>query len=91
MNTSDSNFIDQLACALAKHIKPTIPLNIDLWDINTIAEYLKRDSATVRERLACLPDFPRAVRLPSAKGHKAQPLYKAIEVISWVEKYREKH
>jgi hypothetical protein len=91
MSMSEPDLIERLASAVARHIKPAIPLSIDMWDISTIAEYIKRDPATVRERLACLPDFPPAVRLPSAKGHKGQPLYKATEVISWVEKYKEKH
>lgn len=88
---SETDFIEKLAIQLAERIKPSIPLSIDLWDINTIATYIKRDPATVRERLACLPDFPRAIRLPSAKGNKGQPLYKATEVINWVTKHSERH
>jgi hypothetical protein len=57
---TDQNLIDQLAKAIAKHIRPTIPLNIALWDIETVADYLKRDVTSVRQRFACLPDFPAA-------------------------------
>lgn len=82
--------IDKLAEAVAKHIRPTIPLNIALWDIETVADYFKRDVTSVRQRFACLPDFPAAIRLPSASGKKAHPLYKATEVMAFADKYREK-
>lgn len=87
---SDADIIERLAAAVAERIKPTVPLNIDLWDIATIASYMKRDVTTVRERFACLPDFPPAIRLPSAKGNRAQPLYKATDVIAWTLKYQER-
>ena len=86
---SDVELINKLAEALAKHFKPSIPLGIDLWDIATIGQYLKRDASVVRERIACLPDFPKAIRLPSTKG-RAHPLYKAAEIINWSESYRER-
>lgn len=81
--------MDKLATALAKHFKPALPIEIDLWDVATVAQYLKRDPASVRERITCLPDFPKAIRLPSKQG-RAHPLYKAAEVIDWAERYREK-
>ena len=31
--------IDKMAAAFAKHTSPVIPLNIDLWDVATIATY----------------------------------------------------
>lgn len=86
---NDVELITKLADALAKHFKPSIPLGIDLWDIATVAQFLKRDASVVRERIACLPDFPKAIRLPSNKG-RAHPLYKAAEVIRWSDTYREK-
>ncbi len=61
MNTAthaQPDLISQLADALASRIRPTIPLSIDLWDVATIAAYLKRDPQVVRERMACLPSFP---------------------------------
>ncbi|WUR14704.1 hypothetical protein E7V67_006235 [[Empedobacter] haloabium] len=87
---SDADLIDRLAAALAEHTKPVIPLSIDLWDIATIAAYLKRDPQTVRERMACLPSFPKAIRLPTKNG-RTHPLYRAVEVIKWTEGYRDKH
>ena len=90
---NETDLIERMAQAVAHHIAPRvpIPIEIDLWDMATIAGYLKRDASTVRERLACLPDFPKAIRLPSASRRGAQPLYKATEVIRWVETYQEKN
>lgn len=88
--TREIDMITMLAEAVAKQIRPTIPLSIDLWDIATIAAYLKRDPQVVRERMACVPSFPKAIRLPT-KGGRAQPLYKASEVIAWVNQHQERH
>lgn len=90
---SEADLIERMAQAVAHHIAPRvpIPIEIDLWDMATIAGYLKRDAGTVRERLACRPDFPKAIRLPSAKKNGGQPLYKATEVIQWAESYQEKN
>lgn len=82
--------IDKMASAFAKYVNPTIPLHIDLWDIATIAAYLKRNETVVRERLACKPDFPAAIRLPTESGRRGHALYRAKEVILWAEKYSEK-
>jgi hypothetical protein len=86
----DIDLINRLAAALAQHVPPPIPLQVDLWDIATIAAYLKRSESQVRERMVCLPDFPRAIRLPSTTGSRGQALYRAIEVIAWTMKYQEK-
>lgn len=89
---SPGELLEKLSSALAKHLKataPAIPVEVDLWDVATVASYLKRDPAVVRERITCLPDFPKAIRLPSQRG-RAHPLYKATEVIQWAETYREK-
>ena len=84
------DLIEQLAEAIGKHIRPAIPLSIALWNIETVADFLQRDMTSVRQRFICRPDFPAAIRLPSASGNKAHPLYKATEVIAFAEKYREK-
>lgn len=89
-NMSDVDLIERLAEAVAQRMTPSIPLAVDLWDIATIAAYLKREPGTVREQIACLPSFPKAIRLPTSKG-RAQPLYNAKEVIAWVQSYREKN
>lgn len=86
---SEVELVEKLAHALSERMRPSIPLAVDLWDIATVAQYLKRDAKVVRERIVVLPDFPKAIRLPAAKG-RAHPLYKAAEVIAWAEAYREK-
>ena len=86
---SDTDLIERLAAAVAEHVKPEIPVEIALWDLPTVAAYFKRSSQMVRTTLACLPSFPKAIRLPSAG--KAQPLYKASEIIDWAQKYRDKN
>ena len=86
---SETEIVAKLVDAIAKQLRPAIPVAIDLWDVATIAQYLKRDDQVVRERIACLPDFPKAIRLPTMSGTRSRPLWKAMEVIDWVEKYRE--
>lgn len=92
MGMNETDLIERMAEAFAKHVphQPLIPIEIDLWDMATIGAYLKRDPGTVRERLACLPSFPKAIRLPTTKG-RAQPLYNAREIIEWAQSYREKN
>lgn len=87
---SELNLIEKLAEEVAKRIPPAIPLNVDLWDMSMIAAFLKRDTQVVRERMACLPSFPKAIRLPTKNG-RAQPLYKAKEIIEWTNAYQEKN
>jgi hypothetical protein len=86
---SEVELVEKLAHALSERMRPSIPLAIDLWDIATVAQYLKREAKVVRERIAVLPDFPKAIRLPATKG-RAHPLYKAAEVVAWAEAYQEK-
>jgi len=89
--TFELDLIERLAAAIAKHVRPAIPLEVDLWDIATIAAYIKRSEAHVRERMACLPDFPKAIRLPSVTGSRGQALYPAKEVLAWIFKHRDKN
>lgn len=81
--------IEELANRIAEAVSAPLPIDIDLWDVKTIAQYLKRDTAVVRERICCLPTFPAAIRLPNARGQRMHPLWKASEVIAWAESYRE--
>lgn len=90
METYD-HFISKLAEELALRIRPRIPVEIDLWDIATIAAFVKRSESVVRERMACLPDFPKAIRLPSTRASRGQALYEAREVIAWVRKYKDRN
>jgi len=88
---NDSDLITRLAAELAKQLRPALPIEIDLWDIATIATYLKRSESMVRERMACLPDFPKAIRLPSTRSSRGQALYRAKDIIQWVVKYQDRN
>ncbi len=87
---NDTEFVERLAEALAGYVRSAIPLSIDLWDVAMIAQYLKREPQVVRERMACLPGFPKAIRLPTKSG-RAQPLYSAKEVIEWAQSHKERN
>jgi len=88
---NDRDLITRLAAELAKQLRPALPVEIDLWDIATIATYLKRSESVVRERMACLPDFPKAIRLPSTRSVRGQALYRAKEVIQWAAQYQDRN
>lgn len=88
---NDSDLITRLAAELAKQLRPALPVEIDLWDVATIATYLKRSESVVRERMACLPDFPKAIRLPSTRSARGQALYHAKEVIQWTAQYQDRN
>ncbi|MFS2015040.1 hypothetical protein ACEN88_00495 [Massilia sp. CT11-108] len=66
-----------------------IPLEVDLWDTEHIARYLKRSYSTVRDKILPLSSFPKAIRIRTANG-TGHPLYKAREVIQWAESLQEK-
>jgi hypothetical protein len=89
--TLDTNTIDLLAAVVAKQVRPAISIEIALWDIATIAAYLNRGESQERERMACLPDFPKAIRLPSASATRGHALYKAKEIIAWTAKYQDRN
>jgi len=86
---TDTTIIDQIAAAVAARISPAIPLDVDLWSSAEVAAYLKVGPNQVIERYAPLPDFPKAIRLPTADGARGRPRWKACEVIAWAEKYQD--
>lgn len=88
---SEQELIQQMAAAVAQHLQPAIPVQIDLWDVATIARVLKRSESQVRNRLICLPDFPKAIRLPVEGGGRGKPLYRANEVLDWTRRYQDRH
>lgn len=84
--------LDELATKIADRIRPSIPIEIALWDVSDIGAYLKRSPQTVRERIVCLPDFPKPIRTPALREGKVtrgHPAWKAMEVIKWTESHRE--
>jgi hypothetical protein len=88
---SENDLIQQMAAAVAQHLQPAIPVQIDMWDVATIARVLKRSETQVRNRMICLPDFPKAIRLPVVGGGRGQPLFRASEVLEWAGKYQDRH
>lgn len=87
----DNDLINRLAAAVADRIRPQIPFDYEMWDIATIAACMKLSEAQVRERLAPQPDFPKAIRLPTARGGRGHARYRAKEVWAWMMKYQDKH
>ena len=75
--------------AIIRMQRPLIPVDVDLWDSETIAAYLKCSASHVMQRYAPLPNFPQTIRLPTG-GSRGTPRWKASEVIEWAEKYKEK-
>lgn len=82
--------IRQIGEALAAHIPPRIPVNVDLWGYADIGAFLKVTPTHVAERYATRADFPRAIRLPSSGPGRAHPRYKACEIIRWADQYKDK-
>ena len=79
--------LERIASILEKQGRGNvIPINIALWDLETIGQYLNREAKTVGQRIVCLPDFPNAIRVPSEGAARGRPLWKASEVIAWTEK-----
>ncbi len=80
-----SEMIDQIVSALAERINPR-----ELWTIKHIASYLNRSEKVVSERVVTIAGFPQAIRLPTKDGRRGFPMWKACEVVAWVEKFQEK-
>lgn len=101
-DVDDRHLVELIAQAVAERLTPPLPLSIQLWNAKTIATYLRRSPAVVLERVVTLPGFPSPIRLPStrsiSKGNMqpqsdkatGQPLWKAAEVIDWVDSHRGK-
>lgn len=94
---TDTDLIERIAVAVAHHVRPPLPVSVSLWDVERIAEYLLRSPKVVRERVVTLPDFPKPIRIPSVQSggsreteSKSLPRWKAAEVITWTESYKEK-
>lgn len=58
-----------------------------LWDSEQAACYLCTSARNFAERIACKPDFPKAIRLADVRGGLR---WKAEEVMGWAESRREK-
>ena len=82
--------IDRIAAAIADRVAPPVPINIALWDAETIGAYLKMSASQVLQRFAPLPSFPKAIRLPTAGGARSHPRWRAEDVIEWAESHMAK-
>lgn len=85
---NNAEIVARLDLILAKLAGPQVTLSEQLWDLEQISTYLHRNKQVVRQTMASLPSFPKAIRLPS-EG-RAQPLYKASEIIEWAASFQEK-
>ena len=82
--------IDDLVKAL-KRLSPHVSAEYDFWSTREIAFLLKRSENVVRDHIVHIPDFPPAYRLPSRNNlKKSHPLWKAKEVLAWIEKHRDR-
>lgn len=75
---SEREMITALAKEIATYVRPSIPIDVDLWDAEMIASFLKVSTYQVQTRIAPLAGFPQAIRINN--GH---PRWKAKEVIEW--------
>ena len=73
-----------LAAILQKLSEKSIPVEVDLWDTEHIAAYLKYSYSTVRDKILPMPSFPKPICIRTANG-SGLPRYKAREVIKWAE------
>jgi hypothetical protein len=73
-----------LAAILQKLSEKSIPVEVDLWDTEHIAAYLKYSYSTVRDKILPLPSFPKPICIRTANG-SGLPRYKARDVIKWAE------
>ncbi len=62
------------------------PTEIAIWDAQTVASYLGISKSSFLRRIAYLPSFPKAIRLPSGNS-RTRPRWKAVEVVNWVLEY----
>lgn len=76
-------------CEAIESARPAVPLKLALWGIAEIAACL-HCSRDVAQTMTALPDFPEAYRFPSTgSGRRGHPRWKAVEVATWCERYRE--
>ena len=88
--TQTPETLHQLADAIAARIAAPIPIKIDLWSTVEIGAWLKHDPRYIRERVVCLPSFPRPIRIPAKGAISTGPRWRAVEVIEWAEQFQTK-
>lgn len=75
-----------LATLQAIEKKPNIPITVARWNSAACAEFLQKSPKYFLEHIACRPDFPEPNRIKLPGKRKGQPLWKASEVIKWLDK-----
>ncbi|QUN44121.1 AlpA family phage regulatory protein [Burkholderia cenocepacia] len=78
--------IDELARKIASRLTPHA-----LWDLAELAAYLHRSEQHTRQWIVTQDGFPRPIRIPSGRSsaERAHPLWRAKDVIAWVESHVE--
>jgi len=68
----------------------TFPPNLQWIDAQGVASMIGGSTTArhVRERVACLPDFPIPVRVPTETGALGRPRWRTDEVAHWLERLR---
>lgn len=61
-----------------------IPLEAQYWDAAAIASSLCVSADHFLRRIAPMPSFPKARRIPTTGG-RGHPRWKATEVLEWVD------
>lgn len=81
----NDNDLANLAALLAKRIKQVVPIEHQLWDPQTVADYLGTSLSNFQSYVAPHPKFPRPIRIPNTKGQRMQPRYLAMDVIQYMD------
>ena len=79
----DAETIDQIAEALSARLPVMYPIEIDIWGAKEVAGFLKVSPQQVLSRYACLPDFPKTIRLPTNGPGRGHPKWRAKDVVNW--------
>jgi hypothetical protein len=89
--TTDELVLQKLDTLIAATRAASMPVDVKLWDAEQIGIYLCVSTRQVAERYAMLPDFPRAICLPSSgEGIKTHRRWKAADIIEWTEGRQER-
>lgn len=78
--------IEELLTSILEELRMT-KVSKRLWSLDDIAAYLNRSKITVQQRVACKPDFPKAVRIPTSAG-KLGPLWYPDQVKAYVKRHQ---
>lgn len=86
---ADTAILDRLDALLVAMKSSSIPSDRRLWDAESVAAYLNVSVPTVLNRYAPRPDFPAAIRLPTA-GSRGTARWQSGDIMEWAANYREK-